>query len=44
MALVVIALNPSYRYGFGESRLYGKKWIIAQQNDGFINLHNLLIQ
>lgn len=41
-APIVIALNPSYRYGFGESRVYGKKWIIGQMNDKFINLTKLV--
>ncbi len=41
-APVTIALNPSYRFGIDESRIYGKKWIIAQQSDGFIDMSGIL--
>jgi hypothetical protein len=41
-APVTIALNPSYRFGLDDSRIYGKKWIIAQQNNGFVNMSGIL--
>ena len=41
-APVTVALNPSYRFGIDDSRIYGKKWIIAQQSNGFINMSGIL--
>ena len=41
-APVTIALNPSYRFGIDDSRIYGKKWIIAQQTNGFVNMSEIL--
>ena len=41
-APVTIALNPSYRFGIDESRIYGKKWVIAQQSDGFVDMRGVL--
>ena len=36
-APIVIAMNPSFRFGFGEDRIYGRKWVVAQCNEQFIN-------
>ena len=43
-APVTIALNPSYRFGIDDSRIYGKKWIIAQQTDGFVDMGGILYE
>ena len=41
-APITIALNPSYRFGINKSRIYGKKWIIAQKNDGYLDMLGVL--
>ncbi len=41
-APITIALNPSYRFGINSSRVYGKKWIIAQKNDGYLDMSGVL--
>lgn len=41
-APVVLAMNPSFRFGLGDSRVYGRKWIVAQCNNQFINMEKLL--
>lgn len=41
-APITIALNPSYRFGINNSRTYGKKWIIAQQNDDYLDMSSIL--
>lgn len=41
-APITIALNPSYRFGINNSRVYGKKWIIAQKNDGYLDMSGVL--
>jgi hypothetical protein len=41
-APVVIAMNPSFRFGFGDSRVYGRKWAIAQCDSGFIPMSEIL--
>jgi len=41
-APITIALNPSYRFGIDDSRIYGKKWVIAQQSDGYLDMRGVL--
>lgn len=41
-APVVVALNPSYRFGLEESRLYGKRWVVGQLNNSYVNIQLLL--
>jgi hypothetical protein len=42
IAPIVIAMNPSFRFGFGDSRVYGRKWAIAQCDRGFISMSEIL--
>ena len=41
-APIVVALNPSYRFGIDDRRTYGKKWIIAQKNESFLDMEDVL--
>ncbi len=41
-APIVIAMNPSFRFGFGDNRVYGRKWVVAQCDDGFITMSDVL--
>lgn len=38
-APVVLALNPSFRFGTGENRVYGRKWTVAQCEEGHIDMN-----
>lgn len=42
LAPIVIAMNPSFRFGFGEKRVYGRKWVIAQCDEGFVPMLDIL--
>ncbi len=44
VAPIVIAMNPSFRFGYGDKRVYGRKWVIAQCDEGYIPLQDILVK